>query len=43
MRAVRTWAKCIKDNHWPGYGTAVNPLTTPSWALAREDYTADER
>jgi hypothetical protein len=43
VRAVHTWAECTKTNHWPGYGPAVNPLTSPSWALAREGYAPDER
>lgn len=43
QRAVREWARCIRDNHWPTYGTAINPITSPPWALAREGYTADER
>lgn len=43
IRAVTTWAKCVKDDRWPSYGTTVNPITSPSWALAREGFTADER
>lgn len=43
MRAVTAWAECSKKDHWPSYGTAINPITAPSWALAREGYTADER
>jgi hypothetical protein len=43
LRAVREWARCIRDNNWPGYGPAVNPITAPTWALTREGYTADER
>ena len=43
LRAVSTWAECQKANYWPGYGQAVNPLTAPTWALAREGYPADER
>lgn len=42
-RAVTTWAECLKHDRWPSYGTAVNPITSPPWALAREGYTADER
>lgn len=37
LRAVSTWAECQKNNRWPGYGSAVNPLSAPTWALARED------
>ena len=43
LRAVNTWARCLRDNHWPTYGTAVNPISAPTWALAREGYSADER
>ena len=43
LRAVREWARCIRDNHWPTYGTAINPLSAPPWALAREGYATDER
>jgi hypothetical protein len=43
LRAVSTWAECMKNDRWPGYGQAVNPLTAPTWALAREGATADER
>lgn len=43
LRAVNTWARCLRDNHWPTYGAAVNPLSAPSWALSREGYTTDER
>lgn len=43
LRAVATWARCLKDNHWPSYGTDVGVITSPPWALAREGFTADER
>jgi hypothetical protein len=43
LRAVREWARCTKEDSWPSYGSAVNPITAPSWALAREGYTTDER
>lgn len=43
LRAVRLWAECVARNHWPTYGNHVNPLSCPSWALAREGFTADER
>lgn len=38
LRAVATWAHCMKNNRWPAYGTGVNNLTAPQWALAREEY-----
>jgi hypothetical protein len=43
LRAVREWALCKRNNSWPSYGEAVNPISAPSWALAKEGYTADER
>lgn len=43
LRAVREWARCLRDDRWPSYGTDVNPITAPTWALAREGYPADER
>lgn len=42
-RAVNLWARCLRDNHWPSYGEAINPLTAPPWAIAREGAPADER
>lgn len=41
LRAVREWARCIRDDRWPSYGPAVNPITAPTWALTREGYTAE--
>lgn len=41
-RAVTAWAKCLRDNKWPSYGTAVNPISAPTWALARESTVTDE-
>lgn len=43
LRAAREWARCTRDNHWPGYGPAVNPISAPTWALAREGYATGER
>ena len=42
-RAVREWARCVRDDVWPTYGATVNQLTAPPWALAREGYATDER
>lgn len=42
-RALSTWAKCQRDQHWPGYGGPINPITSPTWALSREGFTTDER
>lgn len=44
LRAVNIWAECQATGKWPTvYGANVNPLSPPSWALAREGFTADER
>jgi hypothetical protein len=40
QRALLTWAECSKDNHWPAYGTGVNPLRAPEWALKKEEFAA---
>lgn len=41
-RALNAWAKCLRDNKWPSYGTAVNPISAPMWAIAREGTVTDE-
>ena len=43
QRAVDSWAECQARGVWPTYGTDVNPISSPSWALAREGYSTDER
>lgn len=43
LKAVATWARCLRDNHWPSYGPAVTPISAPTWALARESTVTDER
>lgn len=43
LRAVAEWARCTAENRWPSYGSAINPITAPTWALAREGYSADDR
>lgn len=35
-RAVDTWARCIATKTWPGFGTAVNYVSVPPWALKKE-------
>lgn len=42
-RACNAWARCVKDNEWPGYGEGVEQITAPAWALSQEGYTTDER
>lgn len=40
LRAVNEWARCVKENRWPGYGSGVNPLSPPMWAFKREEDAA---
>jgi hypothetical protein len=42
-RAVNEWGRCLRDNVWPAYGTGINTISAPPWALAREGYTYEER
>lgn len=43
LRALNIWAECKALDRWPTvYGGNVNPLSPPSWALAREGFTTDE-
>jgi len=42
LRAVTAWAECVKNDRWPSYGTSVNPITAPTWALAREGFSPSE-
>lgn len=42
-RAVESWGRCVKANEWPAYGTGINNLSAPGWAMAREGYTTEER
>lgn len=43
LRAVKTWAGCLATGRWPGYGDAINVINPPTWALAREGFTTEER
>lgn len=38
-RALNAWARCVSDNHWPAYGTGINRIGVPQWALNREIYS----
>ncbi|WP_372393760.1 PD-(D/E)XK nuclease-like domain-containing protein (plasmid) [Azospirillum sp. HJ39] len=31
---LRLYAKCLKDDYWPGYSGEIEPLAMPSWAYA---------
>lgn len=36
-RACETWAKCLKENHWPAYESAGgHRLEAPAWAVREE-------
>jgi hypothetical protein len=39
-RAVELWGQCIAthgaERPWPGYGTGINMLSAPAWALMKE-------
>jgi hypothetical protein len=39
-RAVASWAECLATDTWPAYGTGVNPLSAPVWALSKEEGVA---
>jgi hypothetical protein len=39
-RAVHAWGKCVVTNSWPAYGTGINTLSPPPWALSREELAA---
>lgn len=39
-RAVSTWGRCLTTNVWPGYGQTINQLTSPTWALSREEFAS---
>jgi hypothetical protein len=44
LRALNIWAECKATDRWPTvYGSNVNPLSPPPWALAREGFSTDER
>lgn len=36
MRALAKWQECTASGIWPGYGTEVQRLEAPPWALAAE-------
>lgn len=40
IRAVTTWAKCVAEDKFPGYG--VNHLNAPIWQLRNEGFTPEE-
>ncbi|MGV9540877.1 PD-(D/E)XK nuclease-like domain-containing protein [Nocardia beijingensis] len=32
-KAIDIYAECVAADHWPGYGTDINPITMPAWAI----------
>jgi len=38
LRAVETWGRCLATDTWPAYGSGINRISPPPWALSREDY-----
>lgn len=41
-RAVDLWARCLREDHWPGYVSGPVALAAPEWALAAEMSAAHE-
>lgn len=35
-RAKAKWAKCLRENKWPGHTDRVTPVSPPNWAMNRE-------
>lgn len=35
-RAVNLWAKCLREDKWPGYATEIVSATAPQWAVTAE-------
>lgn len=42
QRAVNTWARCLRENHWPAYTEGPITLAAPEWAIAAEQAIAFE-
>lgn len=42
-RACELWARCVREDHWPGYSPGNQPIyvDAPSWALHREAENGD--
>lgn len=39
-RAIETWARCLRDDAWPGYPARRRDLHAPAWVLQREEFAA---
>lgn len=35
-RAVDVWARCLREDRWPGYAEGVVEIEAPTWALAQD-------
>lgn len=35
-RAVNTWARCLREDRWPGYVETTTTIGAPEWAMADE-------
>jgi hypothetical protein len=35
-RAIRTYARCVEDDHWPGYGDDIIPIYLPHWIYNKQ-------
>lgn len=40
QRALDLWAKCLKTDEWPGYGDSIRTISSPVWALQKEELAA---
>lgn len=34
-RAVESWARCLADDHWPGYAESEVAIEPPAWAMEK--------
>jgi hypothetical protein len=35
-RAVTTWERCLRKNHWPAYVNSIVSIEAPPWAITQE-------
>lgn len=35
-RAIETWARCLREDVWPGYTTGIATVDAPEWAIEDE-------
>lgn len=36
LRAVERWGRALKEKQWPAYGSRINRITAPPWAVTRD-------